>query len=769
MSIQKKYFVGKNKPGVWASVYAYKPNDDEIFQKRGEIFAATIIEGPKEFDSSVAGNLILDILHEAYFESEADSVMEALEESVKASKNRLLSLVENDENAAISGIDFTLVTLVLKDSYFYSVRIGEASVKVFRQGSLQDLAAGYRDPTGEHNYQVLSGVLEAGDVYLLQTPAVDELYTPEELLESTTDYSELVLKNKMLEDDSKVASLLVGVDINEQKEESSMATGSVQSGNIDLDEQEEEREDKIEEGQEGAQSYTQRKFSFEQFKNNAIEKIVGISAAAKDSLNNLLKKNKDTQNSSQEEAVDSKEVEEVSLKEKVLPDINNDSTFVVYIKRAFGRVWIWLKKLGLFIKEDILAIKGDSGLYLKNGRTRSINYRVFAAIAVVLVVIIYVVFNIRQNAVEQKRIEREAKVLINEIETDLDEIENSSVFTINSPDNISARESVLANITTLESKIKESDNLGDEYTSQLNEYSDKLASLRLELLRQISFSDVDIVSDLGANYEGADPSDITVHDGKVYVTDIARNAIYEIDPSGGQRELVSGDLTAPRLLDSDPGTDNLVFVDSSSTALGLVDVTTGSIQRFPGMSDSKFGGAVEMDAYTVTDSDIRLYLAYADDPFIQQVNRNGGAYNSGPQSRWSGADYAGITDVSLLDGKFIVMQQGAGLQRLFVDSIITTKVNGLLGDDNITSADKLATDALYIYVADSANQRVLVFTKSRGENVDLVDLVAQYKYAGSDSIFSNIKDISVDANNIYVLDGAKVIKLPKSEFGKFVY
>ena len=82
---------------------------------------------------------------------------------------------------------------------------------------------------------------------------------------------------------------------------------------------------------------------------------------------------------------------------------------------------------------------------------------------------------------------------------------------------------------------------------------------------------------------------------------------------------------------------------------------------------------------------------------------------------------------------------------------------------------KLAVDAQYVYFADSTNKRILVFTKSRGDNVDYLDLIAQYKYTGSGDTFSNIKDIVVDGVNIYVLDGAKVYKLSKSDFDTYKF
>ncbi len=748
MDLQKKYFVGKNKPGVWASVYAYKPNNPEVFAKKGEIFASIIISGPKEFDSSVAGNLLLDILHETYFEAESDQVLEALEEAVRYTKSRLISLVENDENAAISGIEFDLVTLVIKDNYFFSVRIGDASIKIYRNGSLQDLAAGYKDPVGEENYQVLSGILQKGDVFLVHTPAVDEAYTVEELLESVSDYSELAIKNKMIEDDSKIGALLVGVGITRKHEDNI----PIEDENItNLGDEKEEAE--IEEfDNSGETKFSNRKEGVQKILGNIKEKGLSGVDVIRDIWNSKFLKPKE------EEGEDIRQ-EEANIKEK--------STIVFWFYRILSKLKIWLIKLGLFIKEDVLAIEPNSSIYLK-GRERKLNYRVFIAVFIVLLIFGYVFINIRQNAVESKRIKTENQKLVTDIQSQLKTIENSSVFTINTPDNISGRNNVLTTIESLESKLS-STKIADEYKEDINEVSNKLFSLKSKLLREINKDSIDLVADIGANYEGANLTDITLTGGSLYVSDSARNVIYQVSPQGNVKEFITGNMESPRFLDADPGTSNVIFIDESATALGVFNTQTGQVTRFPGMTSSKFASTVEIDAYQVGPNDVRLYLAMQTTPQIQQISRNGEAYSASPKSRWSGDGFNGIKDLTVLDGKFIVIKEGAGLERYYVNSAITTNVSGLLGSDNLSSANALTSDGLYIYLADSANKRILVFTKSRGENVDFVDLVAQYRYTGNQDAFSRIKDIVVDNVNIYVLDGARIYKLPKSDFQGFVY
>ncbi|HEC65767.1 MAG TPA: hypothetical protein ENI23_10755, partial [bacterium] len=93
IKLSRKYFIGKNRPGIWSSVYAYKPQSEKIYTKRGEIFAAISLEGPKDFDLATTGNLLLDNFHEAFFENKKDTILVALEKAVISVQQRLSILI----------------------------------------------------------------------------------------------------------------------------------------------------------------------------------------------------------------------------------------------------------------------------------------------------------------------------------------------------------------------------------------------------------------------------------------------------------------------------------------------------------------------------------------------------------------------------------------------------------------------------------------------------------------------------------------------------
>jgi len=197
-----------------------------------------------------------------------------------------------------------------------------------------------------------------------------------------------------------------------------------------------------------------------------------------------------------------------------------------------------------------LAIKGE-GLYLR-GRKRNVNYRVVAVAIVLLVVVLFMGIRIRQNAVEKSRNTKANEELVREARLEVEALSSNTVFTINSPDNLTERESVLNQIDTLEDKLKNI-KVTDEYKSEIEGYSKQVADLEIKLRRIINLSNPTMIADLGANFEGADPSDITSYNGKIYVSDKLRNVIYEIDPAGGNsKEVLKTDLKGPKFISTDP-------------------------------------------------------------------------------------------------------------------------------------------------------------------------------------------------------------------------
>lgn len=210
--IYKKYYIGQSKPGNWVSVYVYKPHSHEIRVKRGEIFAVISLIGPETFAVSTAGNLILDNLHEAYFENKSDTALISLEKAVKGASSYLQKLLENDKAADI-GIDLNLTAITLLGDIVYFVSMGTNCMKIWRDGEATDITTLLKDPTGEGLVRVGSMVAKEGDVFFLTTHQFDKEVHEDELKKLAETFSDIPLKQIVFNDESKIAMLMLGYNI----------------------------------------------------------------------------------------------------------------------------------------------------------------------------------------------------------------------------------------------------------------------------------------------------------------------------------------------------------------------------------------------------------------------------------------------------------------------------------------------------------------------------------------------------------------------------
>ncbi len=767
--IEKKYFVGKTKPGVWASIYAYKPVSGAILEKKGEIFAAISIKGPKEFDSNIAGNLLLDILHETYFESKNTSVIGSLEEAVKETQKRLLSLIENDEVASIEGIDFNLIVLVIKGEFAFSIRVGDGVLKILRNGNLQDLSAGFKDPLGEKKYAILSMPIYKDDRFFIATAETVNAFSEDEIFESLYEFDELNLKNKLIEDDSDIACLLIAIDIvqlNNDEANDIFVKNNIKNTKEVISENElvnvkEKQEEIIKNVQtelnlQSDRTLTQRKFNF--------EKLLVIIKSVVLKFRNFILSKYFSLRKNRDRSLKKRVTSEVHIDSKLQDDVNKnikkqESTLKVYTIILLNNI----KKLVNYTKVELLQIGRNDKVYVGR-RRRELNYRVTILFVVIILVLIVLAIRWRKNAVNQARLKRQSEEFITALSDDIQSLQTNSVFTIDVPDNVSQREKALAKIDELLDEISKKD-IDSGYKKQLEENKDKLLDLRKKILRIIDVNDESLFVDLGALYEGAKPNDIAIVGNFIYVSDVDRNVIYKIDTDGNVKE-IKKDFNSIKSITSDADGDGLLVLDSSSTALGLLDTDNLNIKRFVGMSNDKLSSVIEMDSYNVAKNDTRLYMVTSTTPQVQYINKRGRAYSDGPKKRWQEDELSGVTDLSLLNGKFIFLKPGTGILRYYSTSRISTIVSGLLNGDNLNSAEKLAVDATKIYVADSINRRIIVLTAGRDGNDDYLDLIAQYKSA---NIFSDIKDIIVGTNYLYVLDDSKVFKLDLNSLQQFQF
>jgi hypothetical protein len=164
-----QYFIGNPTTSKWSSVYFYSPQVPATFQQKGEIFAVISLSGPTSFDSIKAGDLLLDQLHEQYFESDETNSLLSLERAVLAVKKRLLELLQNDSVSSSEGIDLSLIAMVIVDGVSYVVRMGEGKLYGLRNDAIQEISSVLRDPDNRGEIKVGSFRVSETDRFLLCT------------------------------------------------------------------------------------------------------------------------------------------------------------------------------------------------------------------------------------------------------------------------------------------------------------------------------------------------------------------------------------------------------------------------------------------------------------------------------------------------------------------------------------------------------------------------------------------------------------------------
>ncbi|MEI7578986.1 MAG: hypothetical protein WCJ58_02975 [bacterium] len=234
--ISKKYFIGRTiEKGKWSSVYFYKPHNPEIKDQLGQVAAIVSLSSPPGFSIATAGNLLLDFFHETYYETNEPNMLLALERAVIASSKQLQKLMQNDL-AAKAGIEMDFTAVAIKNNVAYFVNMGEGHIFIFRDGNLTHLSRHLKDPLGTKLITEGSMFLKSADVITLCTPTAFEEISQDELIDAAVDFSELKLKNKHYSDESQIAFVLIGynVDRRESQQEHSLHDRIEKEVNVEL-------------------------------------------------------------------------------------------------------------------------------------------------------------------------------------------------------------------------------------------------------------------------------------------------------------------------------------------------------------------------------------------------------------------------------------------------------------------------------------------------------------------------------------------------------
>ncbi|MFQ5493132.1 MAG: hypothetical protein ACE5DX_03175 [Candidatus Dojkabacteria bacterium] len=777
---QKKYFIGTHQPGKWSSVYTYCPQKPEFIKRRGEIFASITLLGPEDFNVATAGNLLLDHLHESYFENESDSVMMSLEKAILSTQRYLQKLLEKD-TAADEGINLDLTVMVLHEETAYFVNMGEGHIHIFRDGNLVDIVGALKDPTGEGLIKTGSTLVKRADVILISSPVVIDEMTLDELVDLLVEFSDVKLKRRKFDREAEVSMLMVGyqIDRREARAEHGMVV-----------DQEESQGDSGDDKEKKVKSFSEAK------------EAAGVGEQAEPGVQ---EKDQPQSEEKQEDEYDDGRAgggddsdDQKNLGEKISAEfsgfIGNIKQGVVKVKDkvAKGRAgavrgrsgdleseddfdkptyMVIFKRIQVVIVNVAMAIKGTvwdnwlgmgkGGIYLKSaGRSR--NWRFIIIVIVIVVGLLYFSIKSINERNQQIALENEAKLNLDSAIEIIDEVDKVAPIIAQATSNEERKQAMLERLDEAETELDQADDV-ENFVDDVSTQQDRISEIRDLLNKTIALTDPEVIVDLAGVIPGANASDITLADNKVYISDREYGKIYSTAYAGGEiDELVQG-LSKPRSITADSEGNIVVLDENSDERLATVNKNNGTINRHSGTSEFRLGKVQQIEF-----ADIFGGRVYGIDQSIKAVvalQRSGDAYGI-PEKRFELPQLSTGNDIQISDLKvYLIADIKQGLYRALNNVNDTPILVGLAPGENLHAATAMFVDDVHIFIADPENRRILVFKKDLEE----LNLRAQYKYKGDGSTFSDIREIVADrkAGKLFVLDGSKVYALELSDLNEF--
>jgi hypothetical protein len=789
--LYKKYFIGKSKPGHWSSVYVYKPLNSAIKVKRGEIFAIISLSGPDTFAVSTAGNLILDNLHESYFENSNDSALIALEKAVKGAGVYLQKLLEND-SAADVGIDFDLVAMTILGDVVYFVSLGDNAVKVWRDGRITDLAGLLRDPIGDGIYKVASMVAKESDIFFMASNQFDKEVIEDTYIDLAESFSDLPLKQRLYEEESKIALLMVGYDLDLdnlqksaiQKVSSRQEDEEDKVEEVDEDEKvekaEEMEDEKIEEEKPKIEDDDKFEESNEEHNGDNDDDYVGDESIELDDAKFLSMKKEQPSQTSKVDAIKSSltnifeqiksklpsKSEKFVQKETSSDDINNKNTASYLLSVSFSK----LKSGFRVFWEEWLGM----GKNAKNTRGGAKNKRWGFLLIFIVVIGGMIYFSVQDTLKNQqiKETERIAAEYLKDATEALVKLESDAKVIAKSNLNTERKDIFLNQLNDAEKILDKARNV-EKIASDVATQDKRIQYINDLLNKVITISNPEIIVDMGAKNPGSNLSDLAKGENELYYSDQKYGKIYSVNYDGkNEKELATG-LDSPSALTYDTN-GNVIFLDNSvDRRMGIINIYDKTLQRVAGTSANKLGGISKIQ-FMVMDAKSKKYRVYALDATNKAVSymetSDGVGYGLPVKRGINFAELGSAKDISIMDYKiYLLAPFEQGFYRAYGDKDDTPEIAGMSSTDSLLNASAFTVDDLYMYIGDSSTQTIYVISKDNTASPNIMQYKAKFVYKGDENYFKNIKEIVADrtSGKIFVLDGSRIIKLSMDGLSSF--
>lgn len=786
-TVARKFHIGKEiRKGYLASVYNYRPRNEEILARKGEVFAVLRLRTDPDFDLLTAGGILLDYFHETYFEMRESSTLLALEKTVISSGKHLAKLIEKEDKVSKTGIEMDLMAAAIVENNAFFVNVGSSKLYIYRDGNQVDLGPALKDPTGEGLVEVASMTLEKNDRLLMTTEAASSLMSDaqiEKILKSF-DLDEFPQKAKS---DHEHALMLIGYSLAGKKEEALAAVGGRMSvEELDTEGNREdslENEDLLESENEALEAQAEQQADLDaQVGSAEMDVDVGERESETDGAGVEVEPSEFGEDVETDlgETIDTDkhrserdEKFEDEFDQDSAGDFKSQKTYQVLLANTKESIKAFPAKLSSKISAKMSKGPGEEGaenaertegkkISRIGSRIQTTPQKKYLILGVAIVICTGALYLGVRQAIKNN----EEKIQTEEVQVSLDvlkekvELLEELVAEIKLADSTEKRQQGLSEVELAKAeieKVKDFDNVKEE----VEQYRQRVATAEDYFNRIITVGSDDEFLDVASFFPDAKISDIAFSASKLYLSDEGLGKIYSVGYEGTDIEEVASGLTSPTSLTVD-NNGKVIFLDGAEeNRIGVYDPETGNTRRLAGTSQSRIGDVADIEYVQIGGG--RLYLVDRTNTRVMYMERSGENYGL-PASRFTLSELATGKDVYIIDNKIYVLAGfKQGLYRFFNGQDDSPELIGLPEGQNMLSATGMFVDGINIYFTDPVGGRIAIFDKG----IQTAKFKGQFKSKDS-NIFSGIKDLVVVSSQgkIYTIDQSVVYELDLSKLNE---
>jgi hypothetical protein len=768
--VQFSAFVTPSEEHKWQSVIITPTASYLEYPYKGRLYGVLSLSNPqKRVDCVSIGELLQDALFDAFYETNEDSIIDLLEETIRKTKERLLEIMSQSKVIGNEVVDMELTLVSVRDNVFYIASFGNTDIELYNKNKKINLRDFLKDTSGRNGVEVMSGILKKDDRILFSISNSLTRIIDAKLRDHifNFDLTDLI---PHLREGLHSCVLLLGYEVFAptitKKEEVVPHFEEVQEENISFNESVEH---------ENVEENSHMKEQLEEIPEIAKETEEFVeekprASVRRQEFNQSLESN--TEVDQKDEVFNSvpltdeeKYVEEVSSKPKVDPKVilskislvlgnikskifnkENQSTFMYLIQKLLSGIKNLFMKLFLLIKSlfSRSARRRVNPIFLKSSRSSKTKLIVIGvAILALLLALFFGVRQISANNEEKKKVES-ANALVEEAKTL----------------STQAQTNALLNKDKARSLITESNTKADAALKVSSTVSEAIKGVKatneatlLDIDKIVQLNDSTIFSDIYLKFPSFKPQSLSLSSDRIYIAEKTGTVLESLKSNMDFTKLPIEDGKLSSISATTVDGTNLVIMDPKE-GLFSYSSKTKALSKLTGLSDVVVGQVSSMVATTVAKQSY-IYTLRSDTGAVTRLPKLSESYAQ-PETRF--------TDDRLVEGLDIEVDGKVwAVTKENIYRFVNNKEEGFSLDKAglpkpISSFSKIAISSKYLFIADNTNKRVVIVTKGASNNASKIDYVASLSYKGVLGEFNDIIDMKLDNDVLYILDSKRVYK-----------